>query len=182
MLCRISTLAQQQQLRYAACMHTYRNKKLFCIVILESLHLLFIGDVRSLITVPWKEGYKIAIVQCAARFGSPNPVSIIMVADDGTFSGTSEAVFILDFLQNQNRAPNSSTPCQQIITGTLFQQDVVVITSGSDLKSPHALKLNALMAQTLFCLRVLRVLLVTLFSQSRPWPESSELFKLSSQD
>lgn len=68
--------------------------------------------------------------QCAARFGSPNPVSIIMVADDGTFSGTSEAVFILDFLQNQNRAPNSSTPCQQIITGTLFQQDVVVITSG----------------------------------------------------
>ena len=69
-------------------------------------------------------------MQCAARFGSVDPVSIIMVADDGTFSGTSEAVFVLDFLQNQVRAPNNSVPCQEFITGSLFQQRVVVVTSG----------------------------------------------------
>lgn len=69
-------------------------------------------------------------MQCAARFQSTVPVSIVMVADDGTFSGTSEAVFVLDLLQNKAQAPNSLIPCQQIYSGTLLSQPVVVAISG----------------------------------------------------
>ncbi|BDA42288.1 hypothetical protein COCOBI_03-1750 [Coccomyxa sp. Obi] len=69
-------------------------------------------------------------VQCAARFQSTKPISVIMVADDGTFSGTSEAVFILGFLQNKLQAPAETNPCQQFYTGTLLGQSVVVAISG----------------------------------------------------
>ena len=53
-----------------------------------------------------------------------------MVADDGTFSGTSEAVYILNTLKGQLKAPASSVPCQQLYTGTLLGQKVVVAISG----------------------------------------------------
>ena len=53
-----------------------------------------------------------------------------MVADNGTFSGTSEAVFVLDLLQSQNQAPAASTPCQDLYTGTLFGEKVVLAISG----------------------------------------------------
>ena len=70
-------------------------------------------------------------MQCAARFRSVEPISVIMVADNGTFSGTSEAVFILDLLQNANQAPAASVPCQELQTGTLFGQKIVLAISGS---------------------------------------------------
>ena len=53
-----------------------------------------------------------------------------MVADDGTFSGTSEAVFILGLLSNKLQAPATTNPCQQFYTGTLLGQSVVVAISG----------------------------------------------------
>lgn len=75
-------------------------------------------------------------VQCAARFQSAVPISVIMVADDGTFSGTSEAVFFLGLLQNKLQAPPNTAPCQQFYTGTLLGQSVVVAISGT-LHSPQ---------------------------------------------
>ena len=69
-------------------------------------------------------------MQCAARFDSVKPISVLMVADNGTFSGTSEAVFVLDLLQSQNQAPAASTPCQDLYTGTLFGEKVVLAISG----------------------------------------------------
>ena len=77
----------------------------------------------------------LAPVQCIARFQSVNPVSIIMVADDGTFSGTSEAVYILNTLKGQLKAPANSVPCQQLYTGTLLGQKVVVAISGELLRT-----------------------------------------------
>ncbi|KAK9901676.1 hypothetical protein WJX75_007959 [Coccomyxa subellipsoidea] len=53
-----------------------------------------------------------------------------MVADDGTFSGTSEAVFILGLLSNKLQAPATTNPCQQFYTGSLLGQSVVVAISG----------------------------------------------------
>lgn len=53
-----------------------------------------------------------------------------MVADDGTFSGTSEAVFILGLLQNKLQAPANTNPCQQVYTGILLGQPVAVAISG----------------------------------------------------
>ncbi len=52
------------------------------------------------------------------------------MADNGTFSGTSEAAYILGLLKNTYSAPQNAIPCQSIVTGTLFGQPVVVITSG----------------------------------------------------
>ena len=74
------------------------------------------------------------VLWCAARFDSVKPISVLMVADNGTFSGTSEAVFVLDLLQSQNQAPAASTPCQDLYTGTLFGEKVVLAISG-DLQS-----------------------------------------------
>lgn len=53
------------------------------------------------------------------------------VADNGTFSGTSEAAYVLGLLQNTYSAPQNAIPCQSIVTGSLFGQPVVVITSGT---------------------------------------------------
>lgn len=82
---------------------------------------------------PWphiKLNWCAFMMQCAARFKSVDPVSIIMVADNGTFSGTSEAVFVLGLLQNANQAPAATVPCQGLQAGTLFGQKVVVAISG----------------------------------------------------
>ena len=69
-------------------------------------------------------------MQCAARFDSVKPISVLMVADNGTFSGTSEAVFVLDLLQSKNQAPAASVPCQALYTGTLFGEKVLLAISG----------------------------------------------------
>lgn len=57
--------------------------------------------------------------------------SALQVADDGTFSGTSEAVYILGLLKQTYSAPSNAIPCQTITTGSLLGQPVVVITSGT---------------------------------------------------
>jgi hypothetical protein len=69
-------------------------------------------------------------IQCATRFGSARPVTVLMVADDGTFSGTSEAVFVLGLLQVPRQAPPATVPCEQLYTGILLDQKVVVAISG----------------------------------------------------
>ena len=53
------------------------------------------------------------------------------VADNGTFSGTSEAAYILGLLKSTYSAPQNAIPCQSLVTGTLFGQPVVLITSGT---------------------------------------------------
>lgn len=69
-------------------------------------------------------------MQCIARFGSVSPISVLMVADDGTFSGTSEAVYLIQTLKGQLKAPVNSVPCQQFYTGYLLGQKVVLAISG----------------------------------------------------
>lgn len=82
-----------------------------------------------------------------------------MVADDGTFSGTSEAVFILGLLSNKLQAPATTNPCQQFYTGTLLGQSVVVAISGYLSiygSSDQSADMYGLTAQPLF-LKVLRL-------------------------
>lgn len=58
------------------------------------------------------------------------PCHLKHVTYTGTFSGTSEAVYLLGSLQNKVAAPAAAIPCQSIVTGNLLGQPVVVITSG----------------------------------------------------
>ena len=88
-------------------------------------------------------------MQCIARFQSVNPVSILMVADDGTFSGTSEAVYLINALKGELKAPANTTPCQQFLTGSLLSEKVVIAISGDQhltLKTIH----NSCVLQTAF--------------------------------
>ena len=81
-------------------------------------------------------------MQCIARFQSVNPVTILMVADDGTFSGTSEAVYLINALKGTIKAPANTTLCQQLLTGTLLGEQVVIAISGD-----HHLSLQSIETQ-----------------------------------
>ncbi len=85
--------------------------------------------------------------QCIARFGSVTPISVIMVADNGTFSGVSEAVYLIQTLKGQLTAPVNSVPCQQFYTGTLLGQKVVLAISGRQ----HPLLPNHIRTGMLLC-------------------------------
>lgn len=81
---------------------------------------------------------------------------------DGTFSGTSEAVFILGFLQNKLQAPAETNPCQQFYTGTLLGQSVVVAISGN-------VAADSFIASVVGCLQVKKSLLLLQRPQNIGW-------------
>ncbi|CAL8467166.1 g6702 [Coccomyxa elongata] len=69
-------------------------------------------------------------LSCAKRFGTSQKVTFIMVADPGTYSGTPESSFYVGAVQSKNDIPANVTSCSDLLTGTIFNQPVVVATSG----------------------------------------------------
>lgn len=57
-------------------------------------------------------------------------VTALMFADDGTFSGSPEALHILANLNGKKQIPVDSTVCGSRFIGKLMGQDVTVITTG----------------------------------------------------
>ncbi|KAL6760862.1 hypothetical protein V8C86DRAFT_2546614 [Haematococcus lacustris] len=58
------------------------------------------------------------------------PFSVIMTADPGTFSGVSEARYVIENLQDKHMKPVNSTVCGGVFYGSLMGQRVLVVTTG----------------------------------------------------
>lgn len=59
------------------------------------------------------------------------PLSVILTADPGDFSGTSEAHYIIDNLKNVKIKARDSTVCGSYYQGLLMGQPVLVVTTGT---------------------------------------------------
>jgi hypothetical protein len=66
---------------------------------------------------------------CTAAWGG-SPRTVLMVADDGAFSGTPEDKVYIDNLSNKVSFPAGLVACPRAFFGTVMNQPVAVITSG----------------------------------------------------
>eukprot|EP00798_Chlamydomonas_sp_ICE-L_P018442 gene18442-24917_t len=58
------------------------------------------------------------------------PFSVVMTADPGIFSGTPEAHYILNNLQDSKKEPQGDSVCADVQYGYLMGQEVLIVTSG----------------------------------------------------
>ncbi len=75
---------------------------------------------------------------CSLYLGTPveRSFSVVLTADPGDFSGTSEAHYIIENLVDRKTKPRDTTVCGSHYSGLLMGQPVLVVTTGAPTEGP----------------------------------------------